>query len=131
MEPFKHLPEYRVLVCLSCRHSVPPPSLKSHIRTYRSQHPSSITLEHIRTVVQRLLDLDLLHPANESVIFPCLENPLLPDLPIYSGFACASCPFVARLESTLKGTTEQPTPLAGNVAVPSGANSARITQFTP
>jgi hypothetical protein len=101
MDLFRHFPQYRVLVCLSCRHAVPPPGLQSHIQKHHSRHPGCGTSERIHAVVRRLLELDLVDPACGSVTFPSPESLPLPDLPIYSGFACASCSFVARLESTV------------------------------
>jgi hypothetical protein len=70
MDLFKYLPEYRVLVCLSCQFAIPPTSLKGHLRKHQGKHAVVLTAQQIDTVTKLMLCFDLLDPAKEPIAFP-------------------------------------------------------------
>ncbi len=110
MEPFIHLPIYRVIICSdsSCRYAVLPSNVDTHLRV---QHRMSAGKR--RDIVHQIMSAPDLIVDKEhlDVVFrnPESNQPAVPQLPVHSdGFRCtfAPCPYTCRGKSGIIGHCE-------------------------
>jgi hypothetical protein len=96
MNPFIHLPKYRVIVCtgLECKYAVLPIYVDSHLRDPRHDYDK----EQQEQVVQEISRIDgLIQNARglELFTFPEPTSPAIPELnPAKEGLQCVQCGYI-------------------------------------
>lgn len=79
---FHHLPEYRVVICIICRHAVPPRAINRHLKEIHGMH-HSLRPNYVKFVE----NLDLCEP--EEVTLPGDNDFPIPELPVFYGLRCS------------------------------------------
>jgi Orsellinic acid/F9775 biosynthesis cluster protein D len=96
MNPFIHLPKYRVIVCTGpkCKYAVLPVYVDSYLRDLRHDYDK----EQQEQVVQEISQIDgLIQDAKglESFTFPERTSPAIPELnPAKEGLQCVQCRYI-------------------------------------
>jgi hypothetical protein len=99
---FRYLSDYRILICLLCNYAVPPANLRNHVRTHQPERGSRSLREWMCTTMQDLSHFDLLDPTCETMKYPLPTDLSIPDLPVFDGYACVTCPYAARQLSSME-----------------------------
>jgi hypothetical protein len=76
---FTHLPQYRIIICKSCRFAIAPQAVKGHLR---AQHApiSSRSINHIQSIIDDLGDSvarsaqDVIYPDPNAEPIECLKT---------------------------------------------------------
>jgi hypothetical protein len=98
MDPFYYYPEYRVLVCKSCRYAIQPTRIVAHLRS--KQH--GLTESESEVIATQYQGHDLADPHTELVVPYTIVTPI-EHLTIYrDSIACAHCDFVCRAQWWMK-----------------------------
>jgi Orsellinic acid/F9775 biosynthesis cluster protein D len=94
----KHIPNYRVMICMLCEkhYCIPPDGVKDHL--YRS-HQDKLTKKRRGELVKFAGSLDLAQP--EHVKMPKREEGPVPFLYKEEGFECARCGYCCPMESSM------------------------------
>lgn len=94
---FHYLPEYRVVICTSCRYAVPPRAIDRHLKEI---HGTDHSLRP--KFVKFVESLDLCEPGD--VIPPTEENFPIPELPVLRGLRCifGNCGYLCMTEKRMK-----------------------------
>ncbi|CEL11799.1 hypothetical protein ASPCAL14895 [Aspergillus calidoustus] len=103
MDLFLYNPTYQVWICTatSCQYAVTTSTLLTHLRTHHHSHPTAATLPLREAALEAMLQRAWADPAQEPGRQPTTGDPPVPGLPVYQGYGCPHCPYIAwTLEST-------------------------------
>ncbi|KAL4755670.1 uncharacterized protein BDW70DRAFT_165234 [Aspergillus foveolatus] len=98
MDLFIYNPTYQVWICTApcCRYAVSPSRLLTHLRKRHRSHPSAATVALCKAALAKMLQ----QPWVDSCRGPCRQpapaDPPVPGLPVYQGYGCPHCPYIAR-----------------------------------
>ncbi|KAL4911720.1 hypothetical protein BDW62DRAFT_207176, partial [Aspergillus aurantiobrunneus] len=98
MDLFLYNPTYQVWICTAprCRYAVTPQLLLTHLRTHHSAHATAATPALHEAALTAMLQQPWIDPAREPCRQPSAGDPPVPGLPVYRGYKCPHCPYVAR-----------------------------------
>lgn len=101
MDLFIYNDTYWVWICRPCGYAVLVPYLQTHLATQHGKHPSAAT-PALQVAAQALMGRQ---PAWDLTQGACVppppESAPVPGLPVYQGYRCPHCPYVARALSNL------------------------------
>ena len=84
---FQHRPEYRIIVCITCRFAVVPDQVQTHLQ---KGHPK-VSASSRRSIVQICQNLSEVARTVEEVAFPSPGEERIPGLPTYEdGMRCTA-----------------------------------------
>ena len=75
MEPFVHLPEYRIIICVECKHAVLPSHVDAHLKDENKHNASKEEQERIYQEVQQIEGLIEERAELNKISFPPPSNP--------------------------------------------------------
>jgi hypothetical protein len=98
MDLFLYNPTYHVWICMAprCQYAVTPSTLLTHLRTRHGSHPTAATYPLREAALGAMLQQPWADPAREPVRQPATGNPPVPGLPVYQGYGCPHCLYIAR-----------------------------------
>ena len=106
MNPFLHLPNFRVIVCSGprCKYAILPIHVDSHLSDPRHNYNP----EQREQVIQEISQINKLiqDPRGlESFQFPKPNSPAIPELraAMSDGLQCKQCPYICRNERKMQG----------------------------
>ncbi|KAL3446300.1 hypothetical protein BJX65DRAFT_308999 [Aspergillus insuetus] len=105
MDLFLYNPTYHLWICTAprCQYAVTPSTLLTHLRTCHGSHPTMATLPLREAALAAMLQRPWADPAREPGRQPPAGDPPVPGLPVYQGYGCLHCAYIARaLDSTKK-----------------------------
>jgi hypothetical protein len=92
-----YLPEYKVLICRHCKHSIKPESGLARPLQYLHK---SLPRPFRKVLVQYALGLPLVYP--EAVPIPSAESASIEGLSVWDGWACDECEHVCKSEGSMR-----------------------------
>ncbi|RFU35493.1 hypothetical protein B7463_g857, partial [Scytalidium lignicola] len=94
-ELLRYLPDYRVLICLSCQYAIQPGALARHLKEIHR-----VLRSYRRPYMQYVAGFPLDKP--EQVIAASIKEFPVPFLPIQDGLQCDSCPHLCISEKRMR-----------------------------
>ncbi|GIJ88924.1 hypothetical protein Asppvi_007852 [Aspergillus pseudoviridinutans] len=110
MDLFTYNDAHRVWICRPCGYAVLISHLQSHLATRHRKHPSAAT-PALRVPAQALMGRrPAWDPTQGACVPPPPQSAPVPGLPVYQGYRCPRCPYVARALSNLPKHQRQADP---------------------
>lgn len=106
MDLFIYNPTYQIWICTGprCQYAVSPSTLLSHLRTRHLSHTAARTHAGRWETLKQMRKQPWIDPSQEArpIPSPPPGGPPVPGLPVYQGYSCPHCHYVARAPSAIE-----------------------------
>jgi hypothetical protein len=104
MDLFIYNPTYEVWICTArqCQYTVSSQTLLTHLRIHHRSHLTVATSALHEAVLTEILKRPWIDPTKRPCVIPSPGDPPIPGLPVYRGYGCPHCSYIAHTTETMQ-----------------------------